>query len=61
MDKNEIIQILEDDYGTSDPNEISESERRQLFERLKFSLQMSFCNAEDYTKGIVIMYETLEL
>ena len=57
MDKSEIIQILEEDYGTSIPSEVPETERIALSERLRFELKPS----PDYSKQLVTISEALEL
>lgn len=60
MDRNEILQVLEDDYGTSNPLEISELDRWRLYENLKSNIQTT-SNPDDYTRQIIIISETLEL
>ena len=61
MDRNEILQILEDDYGTSNPLEIPEIERWRLYDKLKFSISMSQATADEYTRQIILISDTLEL
>lgn len=60
MDKNEIIQILEDDFGTSNPLEIPEQDRWRLYETIKSNL-IPTTNPDDYTRQIITISEALEL
>lgn len=61
MDKNEIIQILEDDYGTSDPLDIPDKDRWRLYETLKSNIRVNTSNPDDYTRQIILISEALEL
>jgi hypothetical protein len=61
MDKSEIIQILEDDYGTSNPLDIPESDRWYLYENLKSNIRLQNGNPDEYTKQIILISEALEL
>ncbi|MDR9419493.1 hypothetical protein [Gracilimonas sp.] len=61
MDKNEIIQILEDDYGTSNPNDLSETDRAILFETLRSNIRLDSSNPDEYTKQLIIISEALEI
>ena len=61
MDRNEILQILEDDYGTSNPLEIPELERWILYENLKSNISLNTKNPDDYTREIITISEALQL
>lgn len=61
MDKSQIIQILEDDYGTSIASEIPEIDRWRLYETLKSNIRLNSSNPDDYTRQIILISETLEL
>lgn len=61
MDKQEILTSLEESYGTSNPLEVSESERMSLYEILRSNIRLSSNNPDDYTRQIILISETLEL
>jgi hypothetical protein len=61
MDKSEIIQILEDDYGTSNPLDIPESDRWHIYENLKSNIRLQNGNPDEYTRHIILISEALEL
>ena len=61
MDRNEIIEILEDNYGTSNPLDLAEIERWRLYDKLKFSIAMSHATPDEYTRQIILISDTLEL
>lgn len=61
MDKSEILQILEDDYGTSNPLEIPDSDRAILYENLRSNIRLQNGNPEEYTRQLIIISEALEL
>jgi len=60
MDKDEILQILEDNYGTSNPLDISESDRWELYSNLKSNIE-SGGDPNEYTRQIILMCEVLDL
>ena len=59
MDKAQIFNALEDLHGTSIPEEVSESDRWNLYEVLKSNLKG--LTPDQYTKEIISIVETLEL
>ena len=60
MDKAQILQILEDDYGTSNPLDIPESDRWELYSNLKSNIK-SNGDPNEYTRQIILMCEVLDL
>ena len=61
MDRSEILQILEDDYGTSDPLQIAERDRWELYVTLKSNIRLETNNPDDYTRQIIMIAEVLSL
>ena len=61
MDRSEILQILEDDYGTSDPLQIDERDRWELYVTLKSNIRLETNNPDDYTRQIIMIAEVLSL
>lgn len=61
MDKIEILEALESIHGTSNPLDVSEPERWQLYETIKSNIRLNTSNPDDYTRQIIFISETLEL
>lgn len=61
MDKIEILQSLEEEYGTSNPLEIPESDRWVLYENFKSNIRLSSNNPDEYTRQIIVISEALQL
>jgi len=61
MDKIEILEALESIHGTSNPLDVSEPERWQLYETIKSNIRNCSSNPDDYTRQIILISETLEL
>ena len=61
MDKIEILEALESAHGTSNPLEVAESDRWQLYETIKSNIRDCTPNPDDYTRQIILISETLEL
>ena len=61
MDKIEILEALESTHGTSNPLEVPELARWQLYETIKSNIRDSSRNPDDYTRQIILISETLEL
>jgi hypothetical protein len=59
MDKFQIQDVLENEYGTSDPLEVPERERWLLYERFKQSL--GYIDPDEYTRQIILITDALEL
>lgn len=60
MDKIEIIEALEDTFGTSEPKDVNESDRWILYSNLKSNIKAT-SSPDDYTRQIILICETLEL
>ena len=61
MDKIEILEALESIHGTSNPLEVPELDRWQLYETIKSNIRDSSRNPDDYTRQIILISETFEL
>ena len=61
MDKIEVLEALESIHGTSNPADVSEPERWQLYETIKSNIRLNTSNPDDYTRQIILISETLEL
>ena len=61
MDKIEILEALESIHGTSNPLDVSEPERWQLYETIKSNIRLNTSNPDDYTRELILISETLEL
>ncbi len=61
MDKIEILEALESIHGTSNPQEVSEFDRWNLYETIKSNIRNTSKNPDDYTSQIIRISEALEL
>jgi len=61
MDKIEILESLEAIHGTSEPRDVSESDRWNLYETLKTKIRLTTSNPDDYTRQLILISDTLEL
>lgn len=60
MDKIYITEALEEAYGTSNPQDVDEYDRWQLYVTLKSQIKTSK-NPDDYTRQVILIAEVLEL
>lgn len=61
MDKIEILDALEETYGTSNPQDVPESERWILYENIKSNIRGISKDPDEYTRQIIVISEALEL
>ena len=61
MDKIEILEALESAHGTTNPLDVPEPDRWQLYESIKSNIRLNSSNPDDYTRQIILISETLEL
>jgi hypothetical protein len=59
--KEEILEALQDLYGTSEPDEVSESERWYMYENMKSNIRNCGGNPDEYTRQIILISEVLKL
>jgi len=60
MDKDEILQILDDTYGSRNPIDVPESDRWRLYENIKSNIKAT-SNPDEYTRQLILICDVLEL
>jgi len=61
MEKAEILEALEELYGTSNPLDVPEPDRWMLYENFKSNIRNISKDPDDYTRHIITISEALEL